>query len=111
MGLFDELKGAAFQAIEGEAQTLLGQAVSNNLPGGMGGLLSSLQSSGLGDHVASWLNQNATNLPINADQLLAALGDGRLQQIAASMGLDPSKVAETLAEHLPALAAAHRDAG
>ena len=109
MGLFDELKGAAFQAIEGQAQSMLSQAVSGNLPGGMGGLLATLHSSGMGEHVSSWLTENASNLPISADQLKAALGNQQLGQIAASMGLDPDKIAETLAEHLPALAAAHQE--
>jgi uncharacterized protein YidB (DUF937 family) len=109
MGLFDELKGAAFQAVEGQAQAMLTQAVAGNMPGGMGGLLSMLQSSGMGDQVASWLSQNATNLPVSADQLKSVLGNEQLGQIASSMGLDPEKIAETLAEHLPALAAAHQE--
>ena len=109
MGLFDELKGAAFQAVEGQAQSMLSQAVAGNMPGGMGGLLSTLQSSGMGAQVESWLTENASNLPISADQLKSVLGNEQLQQIASSMGLDPNNIAETLAEHLPALAAAHQD--
>ncbi|HTK33734.1 MAG TPA: YidB family protein [Caulobacteraceae bacterium] len=109
MGLFDDLKGQVFQAAEGAAQSMLSQAVAGAAPGGMGGLLATLQSSGMGEHVASWLSANAQNLPISADQLKSALGNEQLGQIAASMGLDPDKVAETLAEHLPALAAAHQD--
>ena len=103
MGLFDELKGVAFQAAEGAAQTLLANAVSN-APAGMQGILGKLEAAGLGDQVQSWLSSGA-NLPISADQLKAALGDPHLQQIAQSMGLPADQIAEALAEHLPGIAA------
>lgn len=107
MGLFDELKGAAFQAAEGAAQSVLSQAVSSTTDGGMDGLLAKLQAGGLGDQVTSWLSANASNLPVSADQLKAVLGDEHITQIASAMGLSTDQIAETLAEHLPALAAAH----
>jgi uncharacterized protein YidB (DUF937 family) len=109
MGLFDDLKGQLFQAAEGQAQAMLSQAVANAAPGGMGGLLSTLQSSGLGDQVTSWLTANASNLPVSADQLKSVLGNEQIGQIAAHLGLDPNNIAEALAEHLPALAAAHQE--
>ena len=64
------------------------------------------QAGGLGDQVSSWLSANASNLPVSADQLKAVLGDEHITQIASAMGLSTDQIAETLAEHLPALAAA-----
>jgi len=103
MSLFDELKGAVFQASEGTAQSLLGQAVEGAIPGGLGGLLGKLQASGLGEQVSSWLAPGS-NLPVSADQLQAALGDEHLQQIASHIGLPLDKLSEMLAEHLPGIA-------
>ncbi|MEO6339637.1 MAG: YidB family protein [Caulobacteraceae bacterium] len=103
MGLFDELKGAVFQAAEGTAQSALASALENVAPGGVGGLLAKLQGGGLGEQVGSWLAAGH-NLPVNADQIRAALGNEHLQQMAASMGLDTDQIADALAAHLPNIA-------
>ena len=103
MGLFDEVKGMALQAAEGEVQSLLGGAVQNAVPGGLGGLLSTLQQGGLGAQVQSWLG-DGHNLPISADQLQSVLGDQHVQQIAQQLGLNPQDVLQHLATHLPGLA-------
>ena len=42
-------------------------------------------------------------MPITADQLRAALGNGQIQQLAASFGLPVDKVLASLAEHLPSI--------
>ena len=103
MNLFDELKGAVLQSAEGTAQSMLAQAMESVTQGGLGGILSKLQGSGLGDQVSSWLAPGG-NLPISADQLRSALGDEHLQQIAGNLGLPMDKITEMLAEHLPAIA-------
>ena len=109
MGLFDDLagslKGAVFNAAEEGVHAVLADAVSNTTAGGMEGLLSKLQASGLGDQVSSWL-ASGHNLPVSADQLQAALGDEHVQQLAASLGLPLDKALEGLAEHLPGLVSA-----
>ena len=103
MGLFDELKGAVFQAAEGTAQSTLQSALENVAPGGVSGLLAKLQGGGLADEVGSWLS-SGHNLPVSADQIKAALGDEHIRQIASSMGLDVDQIAQGLAEHLPNIA-------
>ena len=104
MGLFDDVKGMALQAAEGEVHNLLGGAVDNAIPGGLGGLLSKLQAGGLGEQVQSWVG-NGHNLPVSEDQLQSVLGDEHVQQIAQHLGLDPQQVLQHLAAHLPGLAA------
>lgn len=104
MGLFDDIKGAVFQAAEGEAQGLIGGAVEKAVPGGLDGLLSKLQEGGLGEQVQSWIG-DGHNLPVSPDQLQSVLGDEHVQQIAQHLGLDPQQVLQGLSEHLPGLAA------
>ncbi len=102
MSLFDSMKGALFQAAEGEAQTLISGAIQN-APGGLGGLLQKLQGGGLGDQVSSWLS-SGHNLPITADQIQSALGDEHVQQIASHLGVPVDQLMAHLAEHLPSIA-------
>lgn len=104
MGMFDDIKGAVFQAAEGGAQGLIGGAIEKAVPGGLGGLLSKLQAGGLGEHVQSWIG-DGHNLPVSADQLQGVLGEEHVQQIAQHLGLDPQQVLQGLSEHLPGLAA------
>ena len=104
MGLFDEIKGAVFQAAEGGAQGLIGSAVEKAVPGGLDGLLSKLKAGGLGEQVSSWTSEGQT-LPVSPDQLQSALGDGHVQQIAEHLGLNTDQVLQGLSEHLPGLAA------
>jgi uncharacterized protein YidB (DUF937 family) len=104
MGLFDELKGAVFQAAEGEAQNLIGGAVESAVPGGLDGLIGKLQAGGLGEQVSSWLGEGS-NLPISPDQLQSVLGDEHVQQIADHLGLPVDQILQGLTEHLPGLVA------
>ena len=104
MGLFDDIKGAVFQAAEGEAQSLIGGAVEKAVPGGLDGLLSKLQEGGLGEQVSSWLG-DGQNLPVSADQLQSVLGDEHVQRIAEHLGLPADQLLQGLAEHLPGLVA------
>jgi uncharacterized protein YidB (DUF937 family) len=68
--------------------------------GGLPGLLSKLSEGGLGAQVQSWIGSGA-NLPISADQIIQALGQGRVGQIAQQLGIDPQQAAAQLAQHLP----------
>ena len=121
MGLLDGLLGAAMGALTqqggqpgaggGAGGALLnialqmlanqgqGQVPGGSL-GGLGGLLRSLQSAGLGEVAQSWIG-TGSNLPISADQLSQVLGDERIGQIAQQLGLSPGNVSEQLAGMLP----------
>ncbi|MFI4979739.1 MAG: YidB family protein [Nevskiales bacterium] len=109
MGLFDELAGSVLSGALGGAQQQQGQSpllqaamtlIQQN--GGLPGLLSKFQQSGLGQHAESWVSNNA-NLPITADQLHQVLGSGAIASIASQLGLDHAQVSGGLAQLLPQL--------
>ena len=85
-----------FTGMLGPIQDLINQS------GGLQGLLSKLQSSGLGAQVNSWLGQGG-NEPISADQLSDALGAENVDKAAASAGVSPSDLAGGLSQLLPSL--------
>lgn len=69
--------------------------------GGYQGILTKLEQSGLGNRVDSWLSTNAQNLPVTPEEIRAALGDQRLQQLATKFGIPIDQVSEVLSRHLP----------
>ena len=110
MGLFDSIAGQVTQqamsdknGAEGNhIMQLLTGLLSNPEIGGISGLVSAFQKNGLGDVAASWISNNA-NLPISAEQIQSALGQGPLQDVANKMGLSAGDVASTLSDRLPGL--------
>ncbi len=118
MGLLDTIGGLAgqFENAQGSAnpraslvQAVLGMLVHGNEPGGLGGsgglgglggLLQRFQSAGLGDAVASWVG-TGSNLPVSADQIKSALGDGPLRTLAEHAGLSEDDAASHLSRLLP----------
>jgi uncharacterized protein YidB (DUF937 family) len=105
--IFGDLIGGVLRGMtgqQGDASALpniLSQILRNTDLGSIGGLLDQLQKSGLGPQVTSWLG-NGSNLPVSADQLRGALGDERVRQIAASLGIPIDQVLGQLSQHLPA---------
>lgn len=103
-GVFGDLLGNALKSLAGQAETalpvILSQMLSRTDLGSVGGLLDQLQKSGLGPQVASWLG-NGANMPVTADQLRQALGDPRLRQLAAALGLPIDQLLAQLSQHLP----------
>lgn len=111
MGLLDELAGGALSSVFGNNQQ---QAAAGQSPlmqaaltliqqnGGLPGLLSKFQQSGLGQHAESWVSNNA-NLPISADQLHQVLGSGAIASIASQLGMDHGQASGALAQLLPQL--------
>ncbi len=106
MGLFDSLgdglKNALGQAEAAAMPAMISAVLAKTDLGNMQGLLDKLKESGLGPQVSSWLG-DGEKMPITADQLRAALGNGQVQQLATSFGLPVDKVLATLAEHLPSV--------
>ena len=95
MGLFDGLIGGVIGA---EMATVVNGLVEKH--GGLQGMVSELQSKGLGAAVQSWIGPGA-NQPISADQLHQALGPDTLSQLAAKIGVSPDVLAAKLSEILP----------
>ena len=78
-------------------------SVVNNLiqeHGGIGGIVSQLQSQGLGDTVKSWVG-TGPNAPVSGDALHQALGSDMVAKMAAKFGMSPEDLSAKLAQVLP----------
>jgi uncharacterized protein YidB (DUF937 family) len=103
MGLFDSVVGALSGGQSGGENQLLNivmQLINNPQTGGLGGLVQSFEQGGLGNIVNSWVS-TGHNLPISAEQIQAALGGGKLQEIAAQLGVSTEQASGGLADLLP----------
>lgn len=110
MGLFDSLAGNLISDVLGggaqqqQGQSPLLQAAMGLIQqnGGLPGVISMFEQSGLGQHAQSWVG-NGANLPISADQIKQVLGSPAVAQIASQLGMDHGQVAGGLAQLLPQL--------
>lgn len=104
MGLFDKLgatlKGVADLA-EGAAPGLIASALAKANLGDLQTLVNQLQTGGLDAQVKSWLSNNP-NLPVDAEQLRAALGNQQVRELAERFGLPVDATLDLLSKHLPA---------
>ena len=106
MSLFDSLKDPAGRLIEGGAHDTLHGVLDASPLGGLSGLLDKLHAGGLGEAVEAW-TLGGEHPPVSAEQVHAALGEEHVQHLAGELGVSPDALTAGLAEHLPALAAAH----
>jgi uncharacterized protein YidB (DUF937 family) len=83
-----------------DAYQLLSNLVESH--GGVQGIVSKLEASGLGGVARSWVS-NGKNLPISADQVKAVLGTGVLAKLASAAGMDPDQASQHIANFLPGL--------
>jgi uncharacterized protein YidB (DUF937 family) len=95
MGLFDGILGGIVGA---EMATVVNHVIERH--GGVQGLLTHLQSQGLGSTVQSWVS-NGPNQPISAAQVHTALGPDLMTQLAAKMGVTPQELSTKLAQVMP----------
>ena len=106
MGLLDSITSAIFGRLPGGETGPAAEQVMSALQqhglGDVSGLVSQLEQSGLGAHVASWVS-DGQNLPITTDQVQAALGGPAIASIAAKFGIDPATASQMLSQHLPAI--------
>lgn len=113
MGLLDGLAGQVVGKVlgagangaggAGGASGMLGLAqalISES--GGLSGLLQKFQQAGFAEQVTSWLG-SGQNLPISAEQVVAALGSGTLSKLASQFGVADDQVSGGLAKILPNL--------
>jgi uncharacterized protein YidB (DUF937 family) len=73
---------------------------SSGSGGGLGDIVSSLQSGGLGDAVSSWLG-SGDNHAVAPDKLASALGPEKLSKFADNAGISGSEAGVLLAGLLP----------
>ena len=108
MGIFNtasEMSGNNQPPAGGSEIRLLQAALSlladNGQSGGLQGLMERFQEAGLGNTISSWIGGD--KVPITAEQVQQALGDGQLQQISEESGLSQNDTADRLSELLPML--------
>lgn len=104
MGLLDQVVGALAGGQNGGGnmqliQTVL-QLINNPQVGGLGGLLQTLQQSGLGEAADSWVS-TGQNQPVSAEQIQASLGDSLIPGLADKLGMSQQQASGSLAELLP----------
>lgn len=88
--------GADSNAVQAALGSLLGNG--NNLD--LAGLISNLQSGGLGDIAQSWLGDGA-NASISADQINNVVDGNKLSQLASALGTDEGSVLSGLQDAMP----------
>jgi uncharacterized protein YidB (DUF937 family) len=74
--------------------------LQNSNTGGISGLVEKFQKSGLGDVAASWVGKG-DNQPVSPDQVVAALGQDQVAELAKQAGIPEEKGAEVLSQVLP----------
>jgi uncharacterized protein YidB (DUF937 family) len=101
MGLLDDALGAVGGTGGGSGNKVVG-AVSGLLEraGGLEGVMSKLESSGLGDKVQSWIGTGA-NKEISRGEVRQALGDEEVKTVARDAGVSEDEAADGLAGMLP----------
>lgn len=102
MGLLDSVVGslAAGNTQGGNGMLDAVMQLIQNQPGGLAGLVQSLQQGGLAEVVNSWVS-TGQNMPVSGQQLASALGGDQLQNIAAQLGVSPEQASGSLADLLP----------
>jgi uncharacterized protein YidB (DUF937 family) len=98
LGLGNALQGIEAAAVPALVNAVLAKTQYHDL----NGLVTALQSGGLGQQVQSWLGTGA-NLPITEEQLKAVLGNSQVQEFARHLGLPVDQTLRLLAKYLPDL--------
>jgi uncharacterized protein YidB (DUF937 family) len=102
MGLMDilgEVAGTVGKQ-KGASQGMLDGVMNLLKGGGLSSILGILKNSGLEDIVQSWIS-TGQNKPISVEQIKKALGNEKLQELAASAGIPVEQSSKFLKEMLP----------
>ena len=105
MSIFDQLSGALGDTAGESRNSAILSAVMgivSNHPGGMSGLAQSFEQNGLSHLMSSWVG-TGENLPITTDQVNGILGNDRVAEFAAKVGISPDVASSHLAELLPSV--------
>ena len=101
-GLLDQLGGGGPVRARAAGRLWRSAGASGGGGTGLNQILQGLQSSGLGDVVASWLG-SGSNQAVSPSQLQSALGDQTVSQFANKAGIDTGAALTALAGMLPQL--------
>lgn len=104
MGLLDIVQGMMGDSQTAGSGNIVGTVmqVLNSQPGGLEGILQSLQTGGLGAVVNSWIG-TGQNAPVSGDQLQNILGSGVVQDLASKLGISPADASSHLSQLLPGI--------
>lgn len=84
--------------IGGEAALVVNHLIEQH--GGVQGIVSKLEQSGLGAQAKSWLGTGA-NQPVTASQIHQAFGPDTINALAQKFGVPADQIAKKLSEVLP----------
>lgn len=101
-GILDQLGGGSADLTRAAGSLLSSSDTSVGGGTGLTQILQGLESSGLGDAVASWLG-SGSNQSLSPGQLQSALGDETVSQFANKAGVDTGAALTALAGMLPKL--------
>ena len=96
------IPGLGTLAATGSTAVILSQVMSmiQSRPGGLAGILQSIQQGGLEHLVESWIG-TGQNLPLSADQLRNTLGSDWISRASQATGLPQSEAEQHLSNLLP----------
>ena len=110
MGLLDAVIGALGQGgggatagggMQGQLiNVVVGMLGNDSAGGGLGGLVSQFNKSGMGDVIGSWIS-SGQNMPVSGDQLSQVLGSDTIANIAKQLGVSQDDAAGQLSQILP----------
>ena len=101
MGLLDGIAGAVLGKLGGQQGGMAQMAMELlNQNGGLDGILAKFKEGGLAEQAASWVGTGA-NMAVSPEQISSVLGDGKIAEMAAKMGISPETLSAQIAEHLP----------
>ena len=101
MGLLDGIAGAVLGKLGGQQGGMAQMAMELlNQNGGLDGILAKFKEGGLAEQAASWVGTGA-NMSVSPEQISSVLGDGKIAEMAAKMGISPETLSAQIAEHLP----------
>ena len=79
-----------------------GATAGTLVTGGLDNLLKQFRNAGQGPAAESWVG-TGRNHPITAEQINAAIGHGKIAEIAQAAGISPEEMSQLLAQSLPNL--------
>jgi len=101
MGLFDNVADAVLGKVGGNQGNLVQLAMEIfNQYGGLTGILEKFNAVGFAEQAASWVAKGE-NLPLSADQIVAALGTGKIAEMAAKLDMPADELSSQIAQYLP----------
>lgn len=101
MGLFDSLASNMLGKLGGEKGAIAQVAIDLfNQNGGLPGVLQKFKAAGYEPEVDSWISKGS-NLTIDAQQIMYALGSSTIQQAASKLNMNAQDISAKIAEYLP----------